>query len=187
MGRRANRTASRLRGAQTTGGSVRFSGAPGRIFSRRGRRWRARRPTCRRTRLPYESRPPRAAVARRPAPPLKRSGWSTLASTSVRVGSTNSRGRPRPAGEKRRAVAKRVCWAGAPAPNGAPRLRNDRCRARIELPSRRRVRLHTGLFKCRPIQGSYHGVCRTQLGMAIAARRVTGGIYVRRGAASHGS
>ena len=40
---------------------------------------------------------------------------------------------------------------GAPAPNGAPRLRNDRCRARIELPSRRRVRLHTapGCATCR--------------------------------------
>ena len=94
-------------------------GAPGQIFRRRGRRWRARRPTCRRTRLPYESRPPRAAVARRPAPPLKRSGWSTLASTSVRFGSIISRGRPRPGGRERRAVARRVCWAGAPAPNGA--------------------------------------------------------------------
>ena len=93
-------------------------GALGQIFRRRGRRWRARRPTCRGTRLPYESPstsgggPPRAAVAWRPATPSKQFGWSTLASTSVRVGAINSRGRPRPGGQERRAVAKRDCWAG---------------------------------------------------------------------------
>ena len=87
-------------------------GAPGQIFRRRGRRWRARRPTCRRTRLPYESRPPRAAVAGGRQRLSKQFGWPMLANMSVRVGSINSRGRPRPGGQERRAVAKRDCWAG---------------------------------------------------------------------------
>ena len=122
-------------------------GALGQIFRRRGRRWRARRPTCRGTRLPYESPstsgggPPRAAVAWRPATPSKQFGWSTLASTSVRVGAINSRGRPRPGGQERRAVAKRICWAGSGTKRCPPRLRDDRCRARIELPSWRWVHL----------------------------------------------
>ena len=87
-------------------------GAPGQVFRRRGRRWRARRPTCRRTRLPYESRLPRAAVASGRQRLSKQFGWPMLARMSVRVGSINSRGRPRPGGQERRAVAKRDCWAG---------------------------------------------------------------------------
>ena len=85
--------------------------------------------------------PPRAAVAWRPATPSKQFGWSTLASTSVRVGAINSRGRPRPGGQERRAVAKRICWAGSGTKRCPPRLRDDRCRARIELPSWRWVHL----------------------------------------------
>jgi hypothetical protein len=87
-------------------------GASGQVFRRRGRRWRARRPTCRRTRLPYESRPSRAAVAGGRQRLSKQFGWPMLASMSVRVGSINPRGRPRPGGQEPRAVAKRGCWAG---------------------------------------------------------------------------
>jgi hypothetical protein len=62
----------------------------------------------------------------------------------------NSRGRPRPGGRERRAVAKRVCGRGS-GTKRCPRLRNNRCRARIESPSRRRVRLDTapGRVTCR--------------------------------------
>jgi hypothetical protein len=99
----------------------------------------------------HTNRPPRAAVAWRPATPSKQFGSSTLASTSARVGALNSRGRPRPGGQERRAVAKRVCRRLRHQTVPPPRLRDDRCRARIELPSRRWVHLDTapGRATCR--------------------------------------
>ena len=103
------------------------------------------------------NRPPRAAVARRPATPSKQCGWPALAVTSVRVGCDQfSRSaetwRARTAGRREASLR-----GGAPAPNGAPRLRNNRCRARIEPPSRRRVRLDTApgrvTFRCNRSRG----------------------------------
>ena len=104
-----------------------------------------------------QNRPPRAAVARRPATPSKQFGWPALAVTSVRVGCDQfSRSaetwRARTAGRREASLR-----GGAPAQNGAPRLRNNRCRARIEPPSRRRVRLDTAsgrvTFRCNRSRG----------------------------------